>query len=206
MKRWLLGLLVLPFLFAVPANAVVGYGWEDGVGTILGSYGNLGSATNVATTVHTGSRALELVESPEGGTPQGYVARICGLTDGDVVTASFWGYDLTPGASPSLRIWGHYDDNCTNVAYAGSASGSTTYTDGSGWSQVSYTWVFDSSLGTRSSLTVEARLYSSTGGGGDTFYVDDVEVSAPAGAVVELPGGTSATDETSWGGVKALFR
>ena len=208
MKRWLLSLVVVPFMFAVPADAQVGdYGWEDG-GTILGSYGNLCCEANQGGTVRTGAAALEVTESPLGGTPQAYVARVCGLTDGDVVTASFWGWDDTPGASPSLRIWGHYDDNCTDLGYAGSADGNLAYTDGLGWGQVSHTWVFDSSLGTRNSLTIEARLYSPTAGPAMTGYIDDVhvEVTAAGAATIVFPTGSTATETGSWGNVKSLFR
>ena len=60
------------------------YGWEDGVGTILGSY--LGVvATNVTSPVHTGGHSLQTTESPLSGTPQAYLAWIWGLQDGDVV-------------------------------------------------------------------------------------------------------------------------
>lgn len=209
MKRWLLSLLVVPFVFAVPASAdyTVGYGWEDGVNTILGSFGNLCCDVNQNVTVHSGTQALQFQESPLGGTPQGYVARVANLTDGDVVTASFWAYDTTPGASPSSRIWGHYEDACGTFAYAGSASGNTTYSDGTGWSQLSYTWVFDSDGGTRSVLCVEARIYSVAEF--DTAWIDDVEVTAPDGADIFFPGGDcspTATEENSWGNVKGLFR
>ena len=105
-------------LMAALANAAtVNYSWEDGH-TILGGYGNLVNPMNVSTandplangglggTVNpsTGSSMLQLTESPHYSTPQAYIAFVKGLTDGDVVTASFFGWDSTPGVSPSLRI------------------------------------------------------------------------------------------------------
>ena len=198
-------------LFALPVAAqgdTQSCGWEDGVSTILGFSGNLVNPTNVGAPdpVHSGARSLRVTESPEGGTPQAYLAFIEGLTDGDMVTASFWGWDDTPSASPSLRIWGHYAVSGDVNSYNGSASGNSTYTDGLGWSQVSYTWTFDSSAGTRDALVVEARLYSLTGIDTD-YFIDDVEVTTTAGTITLACGsGSVAVEGESWGGVKALYR
>ncbi len=170
-------------LLAAPAYAVqvVEYGWEDG-GTILGSYSDI-DAYNVGAPdpVYAGERSLKLVDQAESGTPQAYVAWITGLTDGDEVTGSFWRYDTTPGASPSGRIWGHWNDDPDDVmGYSGSASGQTDYGPGLGWDETSYTWtVADGHTG----LIIEARTYSSPG---DTVWIDDITISAPDGATIHV--------------------
>ena len=115
-------LAIVAVLALAAVSAFAAYSWEDG-GTILGSYGNLVDPTNVsgpqtgqngAAGTYTcpgpqhGDYYLHVAEEPHSGTPQAYVAWVIGLVDtNDYVTASFYGYDVTPGASPSLRIWGH---------------------------------------------------------------------------------------------------
>ncbi len=197
-------------LFALPvvAQTTASCSWEDGSSTILGFFGNLADPQNVGAPepVHTGARSLRVTEAPEGGTPQAFLGFVEGLTDGDVVTASFWGYDTTPAASPSLRIWGSYATSGDINNYSGSAGGNSDYTDGTGWSQVSHTWTFDSDGGTRDALNIHARLYSSTGGGGDTFYIDDIEVTTSAGTITLACTGPVSVDDDTWGGVKALYR
>lgn len=148
------------------------FDWEDGTSTALITYGNavLENSTEQA---HGGTHSLKITETPLGGTPYAGVWWVTGLTDGDQVTASIWVYDMTPSGSPSGRIWGHYTDTDVN-SYAGSASGNSTYSDGTGWSQLSYTWTFDSDTDTRDGLLVEARIYSSTEL--DAIYVDDISI------------------------------
>ena len=152
------------------------YNWEDG-GTALGSYGNaiLSNSTEQA---HGGTSSLKIVEDPLSGTPYAYIWWVTGLTDADEITASFWVYDITPGASPSGRIWGHYTSDPNDVeSYSGSASGNTTYSDGTGWSQVSHTWTFDSNTGANDGLVVEARIYSGSGAGENVIYIDDASIT-----------------------------
>lgn len=213
-------------LFAVPALAVTAnYSWEDG-GTILSSYGNLCCDTNV-TGPQTGSqgstlpdytcpgaqdgtRYLHVAEDPHSGTPEAYVAWIVGLTDGDVVTAGFYGYDITPVGSPSLRIWGGYTSvGGTIDDYAGSASGNYDYTAGTGWDYLEWTWTFDSSGGTRDGLTVRARLYStpSTSDPDHTdYWVDNLTVTYPEHAVLYFPEPASPVEDATWTNIKALYR
>jgi hypothetical protein len=206
--RLLVGVLALG-LCALPAAAET-YGWEDGVGTILGSYGNLVGEANVTGPqtgsqgsglpdytcpgAHGGERYLHVAEDPHYGTPQAYVAWVTGLTDGDVIDASFFGYDITPGASPSLRIWAHYTVGADPDSYGGSAGGNDAYTAGTGWDEVGWSWTFDSSLGTRDGLMIEARLYStpSTSDPDHTdYWIDDVTVNATAGNIIFPPEPTS---------------
>jgi hypothetical protein len=136
------------------------YGWEDGSGTALGTYGNVGTLENSTEQAQEGTRSLKAVEDPIGGTPQIFVWWVTGLSSGDVVTASFYCYDTTPGGSPSGRIWGHYTDGLDIDSYQGSAGGNDTYSDGSGWTNLQYDFNFVSS-GTdgRTGLVIEARMY-----------------------------------------------
>ncbi len=209
----------------VPASAVqiVNYSWEDGAGTILGSYGNLvddlnitgpqtGSSGNGGTYTcpgaRTGDRYLHVAEDPHDGTPQAYVAFITGLTDGDVVSGSFFGYDESPGLSPSLRIWGHYALSTDITAYKGSASGNSDYTAGTGWDEVSHSWTFDSDGGTRDALVIEARLYSypSTADDHTDFWIDDLTVVAPDGASVLVAPEPTTLGLLLLGGVATALR
>ena len=168
------------------------YSWENG-GTILGSYGNLSNPQNVGTTngidPYDGSAMLSISESPLGGTPQAYIAFIENLVENDVVTASYWGWDDTPGGSPSLRIWGGWASNGDITDYQGSASGSNGYTDGSGWSQLSYTWTVPSG---KEALVIQARLYS---GSDDTtvFFIDSIAVTSPSTSMVTFPTPTAVS-------------
>jgi hypothetical protein len=192
-----MGLLgVCAFAASASAQTTFGasYGWEDGVGTWLGYYGNAANPQNVTQPpgqVHTGLRSLQVQENPLGGTPQVYVAYIEKLHDGDQIDASFWAYDTTPGTNPSVRIWAHYawSDDCTS--YAGSASGPYDYSAGIGWEQMSGTWIFDSDGGTRNSFMIEYRLYS--GMVDETFWCDDLDVTVTTthpSSRITTPGGT----------------
>jgi hypothetical protein len=174
---------------AANAAQTVDYGWEDGVGTILGSYGNLvddENRTGGAPGAHTGSHYLHVAENPHSGTPQAFVGFVTGLQNGDVIDASFFGYDDTAGASPSLRISAHYAMSTDVTSYEGSAGGNSGYTDGGGWSQVSHSWTFDDAVA--DALVIEARLYStpSTDASGYTsFFIDDLSITAPDHAAIQ---------------------
>ena len=192
MKR-VLGLFCAVFLisgfFCIAQAATVNYGWEDG-GTILGSYGNLVDPENVSGISNSGSYSLKVTEAPHYSTPQAYLGFVTGLTDGDIIEASFFGYDDTPGASPSLRIWASYATSDDINNYVASAGGNSTYTDGYGWDEVSYSWTFDSNGGTRDALVIQARLYStpSTDTEGSTdYYIDDLTITAPDCATIITP-------------------
>ena len=120
------------------------YSWEDGTGTILGSYGNLADPANVGTTSgispYNGSRMLTVSESPIDGTPQAFIAWVTDLSAGQNIIACFYGYDTTPSSAPSLRIWGSWSTYDDITSYQGSADGISSYTDGSGWDQVCHTY------------------------------------------------------------------
>ncbi|OUW04256.1 MAG: hypothetical protein CBD11_00775 [Phycisphaera sp. TMED151] len=159
---------------AALADASGSYSWEDGVATIIGSFGNIGTAENVSDNANTGSQALYVAESPLSGTPQAYVAWVQGLTDGDVIDGSFFAFDQ---GSVRVRIWGHYTSGTDDpTSYSGSASGNTAYTTDIGWEQMSHTWTFDSNAGTRDGLMIECRIYSADEANNFT-YVDDISVN-----------------------------
>ena len=214
-------------LLAVPAHAQVTsyYSWEDD-GTILGSYGNLVDATNVAGAqmgsqgstlpdyecpgAYHGTRYLHVAEDPHSGTPQAFLCWVVGLQEGDIVDAMFYGYDLTPGASPSQRIWGSYTETGGDInSYSGSAGGNDTYTAGTGWGLVSYTWTFWSDGGLHDGLVIQSRLYStpSTSDPDHTdFWVDYVCVTSPDHSTQVFPGESTPVEDSTWTTIKALFR
>lgn len=203
--------------------ATVNYGWEDGVGTILGSFGNLVDDTNVSGVQpriegglavadvpgpNSGSRYLHVAENPHASTPQGFLAFIENLAEGDVVDASFFGYDTTLGSSPSMRIWGHWALNGDVTSYDGSAGGNTTYTGDviSGWEQVSQTWTVPAG---KQALVVELRLYStpSTSDPNHTdFFADDLSVTAPNSASITVAPEPASLSMLALGGLAILRR
>jgi hypothetical protein len=177
------GLAAIALATAASAATFTNYeSWEGDnpdVGSGPGILGNFGDITPSIDTdlAFDGDQSLKLVDAADSGTPQAYVAWIEGLEDGDTVTASFWAYDTTPGASPSGRIWGHYTSNPDLSApdvnsFAGSAGGNNTFSDGTGWSWLVYTWTFDAGTD-RTGMIIEARTYSSPG---DTIWVDALMV------------------------------
>ncbi|MBC8527179.1 MAG: T9SS type A sorting domain-containing protein, partial [Candidatus Cloacimonetes bacterium] len=170
------------------------YNWEDGIGTVLGSYGNavLENSTEQA---YEGTHSLKFTEDPIGGTPQAYIWWVTGLVDGDNIDASFYCYDVTPGAYPSGRIWAHYTSDPEDItSYAGSAGGNSTYSDGTGWSQLPYSWEFDSDGGSRDGFVVEARIYSVEDS--NVIYVDfaEITVSSNTATIYNAAGDTPIND------------
>lgn len=176
------------------------YGWEDG-NTVLGGYGDSHlnySNTNALT--HSGNGAL-LIEDNDGAdnsTTQSYVAWIQGLSTGDEITVSFWAWDNSAaGASPSVRIWGHYTDDLVDVSdYDGSASGSTAYNAGqSTWDQLSHSWIFDASSsfgGDANGLMVEVRYYDNSSAPTGFALIDDLSISVNnEAATIITPAGVS---------------
>lgn len=173
---------------AVPALAGVAgqsasYGWENGA-TVLGQSSSNIAFTNSTDNPLSGTASLFMNEDPLSGTPQGYVAFITGLSDGDVIDASFWAFDDTPGASPSVRIWGHYAQSGDVDDAAGSAGGNSTYSGEDGdWSELFHSWTFDSNGGTRDALVIEVRMYASSSNG-SSAYIDDLTVATTSDTAV----------------------
>jgi len=196
-------------LIASSASAITCiYDWED-CGTILGTYpedppGII--ATNVTSPVYEGFRALELYDDYASGTPQAFLAWITGCSDGDVIEASFWRYDMTPGAAPSCRIWAHYADDVDITSYYGSASGQSDYGPGTGWDMATFTWTFTAPDPAATALIIECRTYSNPG---DIVYVDylTVKVNPYTTQCIHFPvSGPSATENSRWGKIKALYQ
>ena len=202
-------LIALAFivLIAAPAFAdMVTESWE-GDYTVLGLYGTGDPPIIVEAVmgippdpVH-GLQTLQLIDNSPSGTPQAYVAWIRGLSDGDVVEASIWRYDDTPGASPSCRLWAHWNDDPSDVnGYNGSAGGNDDYGPGLGWDEVFWSWpVVDGHTG----LVIEIRTYSNIG---DTVWVDYMTVIAPDHSEIITPQHASPVESRSWSAIKALYR
>ena len=168
------------------------FSWEDGSSTILGSYGNLANPANVGTTSgvspYVGSRMLTVSESPLDGTPQAFLAWVTNLSADQEIEACFYGYDTTPSASPSMRIWGSWSANNDITSYQGTANGNVDFTDGSGWDQICHTFsTNDNGWDSGEALVIQARLYS---GSSDptVYFIDAIHVIAPPGASLILPG------------------
>ncbi len=152
------------------------YGWEDGTGTALSQYGANLYLSNSTEQAYEGTHSLKMIEDPLSGTPQAFVWWVTGLSEGDGIVASFYMYDTTPGGSPSGRIWGHYTSDPTNInSYSGSASGNLEYSDGSGWTNLQWSWTFDSDGGANDGFVCEARIYA--GSGGNVVYVDTASIT-----------------------------
>ena len=163
------GILLIIFSFLQSDS----YSWDDG-GTILGSYGNLGSATNV-------DDALVLTEDPIDGTPSAYIAAISGLVGGESIEVCIDMY--TPDTNVKGRIWGHYYDGSDISSYSGSASGPSEYADSYGdWENLCYTWSVETG---QVGFILEARLYSYNEG--SPLTVDNLTINISGGTIL-FPG------------------
>jgi len=182
--------LLLAGMLAAASNvnaASLSYGWEDGVGTVLGEFGSQDmSYSNYSGFAHTGNNALLIEDNDTAttGTPQGYVAMVTGLTDGDTVDASFWAFDTSNSGAPSARIWGHYTNGGDINGYNGSAGGNDTYSGATDWSELTHSWVFDSDGGARDGLIIEARFYDSSSVTTGSIVIDDLTINTSAGSIV----------------------
>ena len=152
------------------------YGWEDGVATVLGSYGGDVTFENSTEQAYEGTQSLKYTEN-YAEAPQAFIWWVTGLEDGVTIDASFWIYDDTDQASyPKGRIWAHYTSDPDSIdSYAGSAGGNNDYST-IGWSQLSHSWVFDSDGGTRDGFVVETRLYSNDETN-NVIFVDNAEIT-----------------------------
>lgn len=155
-------LIIIIFSFSIADT----YSWEDG-GTILGTYGGtVLNAENISSTdgvdPYNGDHMLKVTTGADDATEQVFIGWVTNLSNGDEITACFYGYDETPGAKPSFRIWGSWSDNNDINAYAGSASGNEEYTAGTGWDQVCHTWstLTSGNWDEGEALVIQARMYS----------------------------------------------
>ena len=207
--------LVLAFaiLLAAPASAQVvtvtesweGWYWDS----ILGSYG-MGFPAVLAVAVSDapcepvdGVQVLRLTHNSNSGSPEAYVAWIRGLIPGDTVEASFWRYDVSPETPPSCYIWGHWNDDPHDVGVrSGSAGGNVDWGSGTGWDQTSWIWIVPAES-EHTGLVVEVRV---SGDMGAMVWVDQMSVSAPSHADIQVPGNVSPVELSSWGRIKATHR
>jgi len=200
--KFLLYLCTLLLVLPLTAHAIQteSFGWEETY-TVLGIFGNGVASIEATSPVYSGSQSLKFVETPLGGTPQAFVGWIQNLSDGDTVAASIWVYDTTPSASPSGRIWAHWNDDPVDpTGYNGSAGGNSTYSDGTGWSFLEYEWtVADGHTG----LMIEGRIYSSAEF--DTIWIDELTITAPDGATILFPNDPVALERETWAAIKASF-
>jgi hypothetical protein len=128
------------------------------------------------------------------------VAWVVGLSDGDVVSASIWRYDVTPGGAPSCRLGAHWNDDPADVdVYSGAAGWTEDTGPGAGWDEVSWGWT---TCDGHSGLVIEVRVYSAPG---DTVWVDALSVSAPDHAWIWLPEPPAAVGTMAWSRIKALY-
>ena len=155
------------------------FNWDDG-GTVLGSYGSNVTFANVVDPFAEGDsdRALKISEDPLSGTPQGYVAFIDGLNDGDTINVSMMG--LGDGSlTGKIRLWAHYTTSDV-TSYGGSAGGSNEYsTSSTEWTMLSNEWTFSGGLasgGDHTGLVIEARLYAYSSNDDASGWVDDINV------------------------------
>ena len=149
------------------------YSWDNG-GTILGSYGNLESASNV-------DSVLILTEGPISGTPSAYISAVSGLSGGETVEVCVDMY--TPNANVKGRIWGHYYDGLDLTSYDGSASGPDDYADTyENWENLCHTWTIEEG---KAGFILEARLYSYNEGA--PLSVDNLTVNVSGGSII-FPG------------------
>ena len=175
------------------------YSWEDG-GTVLGSFGNLANVANVGSTngidPHDGDYMLTVSEDPIDGTPQAFLAWVTDISDGDEITACFYGYDDTASSSPSMRVWGSWTDGSDINAYGGTAGGNEDYTAGTGWDQVCHTFTTDylyngsPTFDAGEGLVIQARLYSSSSASEAVqYFIDSIEITTTsATATIQFPG------------------
>jgi hypothetical protein len=181
----------------------LGYGWQD-MGSVLDpnlALISIPSASGyvntfnypgfmvVAAPNHATPYSLECIQG-NGGNGELYVAQIDGLYSGDKVAASVWlksGNTDTNGGSGSgqqhLRLWAVYT-SLSNGRYAGSAGGDEAYSL-SDWKRFSHEWTFDAGSPTRGGMVIEIRAYGKYRD--VSGYIDDLVISAPAGATVTFP-------------------
>jgi hypothetical protein len=206
MKK-LLMVVALLCLAAPVWAATYNYGWED-CGTVFCVYptGQMicTNDTQPPGQVLSGMRSLRCEDAAPTGTPNAAVVWIRGLVDGDIVTGSFWVYDITPSGAPSARIWSHYYDGAIDPCVSnGSASGNATYSGATPWSQLAWSVTM---TGGHTGLVYEVRTYTLSG---DVVWLDDLQVTVPdrPGITVTFPpAGPSAVEPSTWGSVKALYR
>ncbi len=173
---------------AASADISASTGWEDtSADALLGSFGNIFDYGYESADVYSGNSSLFMIEDPVSGTPQGFVAWITGLSEGDTVTATMWMKGAANGVDNDGkgRLWGHYTFDDDIDSYDGSASGPSEYAgEGGIWTQTSHTWTVAAD---KTALVIEARMYSY--GTNNLLLGDDLTISTSNdGASIMLAG------------------
>ncbi|MAH65263.1 MAG: hypothetical protein CMJ27_02565 [Phycisphaerae bacterium] len=186
------------------ADIVASSGWEDtSAPAILGSFGNLSEWGYATADPYAGGSSLFMIEDPVSGTPQGYVAWVTGLSEGDTVTATMWMKGASNGVDNDGkgRLWGHYTSNDDITTYFGSASGSGDYAgEGGVWTLASHSWTIAEG---QTALVIEARMYSY--GANNVLLGDDLVVSTNNdGAMITVAGVIPAPGAIALLGVAGL--
>jgi len=90
----------------------------------------------------------------------------------------------------------------------GSTGGNDAYSDGTGWSELAWTWTVDLvNDSPRIALVIQVRLYSGAAAPENIYWVDDVTVTAPDHCQIFFPNQDPVgTEFSTFGGVKALYR
>ncbi|AQQ71882.1 hypothetical protein SMSP2_02261 [Limihaloglobus sulfuriphilus] len=174
----------------------VDYGWETGSQAYLGTYGsidtvNTGFNTDVA---RTGTQSLKIVEDPLSSTPQVYVGWVTGVSEGDVITATGWMYSTSADAAvsnPRGRLWCHYSTAADITTYEGSGTNpNNDYAGTVDWMQFTQSTTVATG---KEAVVIEARIYSDPAPG-NVIYLDDLQITAPEGALVTLANGTTVPE------------
>lgn len=194
-----LSLLAASIIAATSAQAETTgqYSWEDGA-TIFGGFRNdhlVHSQSNEQARTGNFSLKIEDADAADNSTTQSYIGWVNGLTDGDTVTASIWVYD-DADTRPAGRVWGHYTDDANDSSsFAGSAGGNSTYTSGTGWQELTHTWTFDSSGGSRDGLMVQFRVFDDSDNPTGSLYVDDLTITSSTGSITFVDGTVIQPDD-----------
>lgn len=210
------------------------YGWENFTGpateqnVLLGTFGMVNAELELFDP-YAGSNALLLTDAEDvytmstlrqlmnrgytvdlngSATPEGYLAVVTGLNNGERVNVSIQAKSNSANPDTGVRLWAHYiyDENDT-ASYAGSAGGFAAYPNDTTWAKLSYPWTFVANpadpyvdpQGTSRipvGMVIKARAYSENGEGG---VIDDLIIEAPVTATVEYP--DPANDDICVGGL-----
>ena len=212
------GVALLAAASAATAQTTVNYGWEDGTGTILGSFtggnDNLAAANvtggseidygtaDVPQSTYTvgpfeGDRLLQLTEAPPSGTPNAVLAFVDNLVDGDTVEYSFRAFDPTDGRSPSVSSNAVYTTEGNPNSFAGFATPQQDFLAGTGYLLNGTSFTFDDGeMDDRTGAAIRASLFAPSATPADgsyDFFIDALSVTVTSSsptASITLPDGS----------------
>ena len=138
-----------------------------------------------------GRTALQINEDPVSGTPQIYIGLVENVLDGDVISASGFGWGLGDSAGSEyskVRLWGYYvgEDGDYSASGAGRTSTADYSSSDTEWTEVNAEWTFDSSRGV--GFMIEARIYSYSSTETPSTWLTDLSVNVTGdNAQITLP-------------------